>query len=104
MTQPTNKKKRKDDEENTPAAATYDERIDMNHFGHISKLILTVDTDRIINVMMKKMVGLSANRVEYRPSKKFLQGRVYANGGLSGLPKWIVSILYLGNITTISIL
>jgi hypothetical protein len=42
------------------------------------------ENDYTINSMKKKMVGTSANRVEYRPTKKFLDGRVYGNGG--GLP------------------
>jgi hypothetical protein len=90
----TNKRKHDDNgNEDIPARATYDERIDMNCFEHISKLILGVDTDNIINSMIKKMSNKSANRVEYRPSGTFLEGRLYANGGISGLPKWIVNII-----------
>ena len=67
MTKHANKRKRKgdDDDEDVAITATYDERIDMNRFDHISKLILAVDTDTIINSMIKKTAGKSANRVEY---------------------------------------
>jgi hypothetical protein len=94
MTKQANKRKRRDDDEDVPVTAIYDERIDMNHFEHIAKLVLRIlDADYTIKSMKKKLVGKSANRVKYRPSKKFLDGRVYGNGGLSGLPKWIVNIV-----------